>query len=630
MDINKKIEFIEAYEGASNAATGSKYDPNANVTNKNIATLAAELPKKDTIDLNRELMKRQLKSMYGEELAEQYIKDLTSHLIYKHDETSIFPYCCSISLYPFLLDGLTKFGGTTVAPKHSDSFCGSFINLVFCVAAQFAGATSTPEFLTYLDHFLRLDYGQDYTSHLDRIIEYRVSGDVTLQRRIEAMFQQVVYSINQPAAARGNQSVFWNIAYFDRYYFENIFKGFYFPDGDRPNFESVSALQKLFMKWFNKERTRQVLTFPVETMNLLSDGKGEFMDKDTALFSAEMLAEGHSFFIYQSDSVDALASCCRLRNAIDAEPFSFTLGAGGIETGSKGVITINLNHLVQDWVKEPKGQTLKERVIEVTSRVHKYLKAFNEIIWSYYNHGLLTIYNAGFISLDKQYLTVGINGFVEGAEFLGYKISPDDENYKQYAKDILVTIKELNKIDKDDHCKFNTEFVPAESLGVKNAKWDKGMGYYVPRNVYNSYFYIVEDENCSPLDKIKLMGKDFTGCLDGGSALHLNLDEHLSKEQYVMLMHNAVKNGCNYFTFNIPNTICNQCEYISKQHLAKCPKCGSTNVDYLTRIIGYLKRVSNFSEARQQEAKRRYYATPNTLNNNIDIEKVERIETSSH
>ena len=612
MNIEEKIAFINDYEGASNAASGSKYDPNANVTTKNIATLATELPKKDFIDLNRELMKRKLTGMYGADLAEQYFKDLKHHIIYKHDETSIFPYCCSISLYPFLLNGLKSLQGTSAAPKHADSFCGSFINLIFCVAAQFAGATSTPEFLTYLDHFLRIDYGSDYTHHLDRVIEQRVSGDLTLRSKIENLFQQVVYTINQPAAARGNQSVFWNIAYFDKYYFANIFKGFYFPDGDRPNYESVAVLQKMFMKWFNRERTKEVLTFPVETMNLLSDGQGDFKDQETAQFAAEMLAEGHSFFIYQSDSVDALASCCRLRNAIDTEPFSFTLGAGGIETGSKGVITMNLNRIVQDWKREGSPVTLKERITEITERVHKYLIAFNSIIWDYYNAGLLQIYNAGYISLDKQYLTVGINGFVEGAEFLGYSISPDDANYRQYAQDILTTIKELNRADKSRHCKFNTEFVPAESLGVKNAKWDREDGYQVPREVYNSYFYVVEDTQCSPLDKFRLMGKDFTGCLDGGSALHLNLDEHLSKEQYITLMKLALKDGCNYVTFNIPNTLCKSCGFISKHHLKNCPKCNSSSVDYLTRVIGYLKRVSNFSEARQKEASRRYYAKVNS------------------
>ena len=148
----------------------------------------------------------------------------------------------------------------------------------------------------------------------------------------------------------------------------------------------------------------------------------------------------------------------------------------------------------------------------------------------------------------------------------------------------------------------------AENLGVKFAKWDKKDGYFVPRDCYNSYFYIVEDEKCNPIDKFRMHGNEFTGKLDGGSALHCNLDEHLSKDQYKMLLKYAIKTGCNYFTFNIPNTICNECGYISKHRLDKCPKCGSDNLDYATRVIGYLTRVSKWSQERKEEHGRRYYA----------------------
>lgn len=150
----------------------------------------------------------------------------------------------------------------------------------------------------------------------------------------------------------------------------------------------------------------------------------------------------------------------------------------------------------------------------------------------------------------------------------------------------------------------------AENLGVKNAKWDKADGYFVPRDCYNSYFYRVEDTNVNIIDKFMLHGSRLTKYLDGGSALHMNLAEHLTKEQYLNLMHIAIKTGCSYFTFNIPNTICNDCGHISKHRLSKCPKCGSTNLDYATRVIGYLKRISNFSEQRQKEAAKRYYAEP--------------------
>ena len=608
-----QINFIHRYMAAKNAATGSDVDQNANVANKNIATLAAELPKKSIIALNRELMREKLTAMYGEDLANKYEEDLAHHIIYKHDETSIYPYCCSISLYPFLLDGLTKIGGSSTAPQHLDSFCGSFINLIFLVAGQFAGATATPEFLCYFDHFARKDYGLDYINHLDRVIETLCDHQVTLRERLEHYFAQIVYTINQPAGARGYQSIFWNIAYFDRDYFNAIFDNFVFPDGDIPCWKTTKELQKLFMRWFNKERLKNILTFPVETANMHTVN-GEYADKEMADFFAEQWAEGASFFMYQSDSVDSLSSCCRLRNGIEDNTFSYTLGAGGVETGSKGVITLNLNRIVQDWKRGNSMAlvpqdcvTLPEYITYIVRDVHKYLTAFNSIIWDYKNAGLLTIYDAGFIDLDRQYLTIGVNGFVEGAEFLGIKIDADNPEYQKYAADILGTIKELNVEARTEHCKFNTEFVPAESLGVKNAKWDRKDGYKVPRDCYNSYFYIVEDKNCDPVQKFRYQGIKFTGCCDGGSALHNNLDEHLSKLQYRLLMDVAIKEGCNYFTYNVMNTICNDCGYISKSTFDHCPKCGSKNVDYATRIIGYLKRISAFSAARQIEADNRAY-----------------------
>ena len=608
-----QINFIHRYMAAKNAATGSDVDQNANVANKNIATLAAELPKKSIIALNRELMREKLTAMYGEDLANKYEEDLAHHIIYKHDETSIYPYCCSISLYPFLLDGLTKIGGSSTAPQHLNSFCGSFINLIFLVGGQFAGATATPEFLCYFDHFARKDYGLDYINHLDRIIETLCDHQVTLRERLEHYFAQIVYTINQPAGARGYQSIFWNIAYFDHDYFNAIFDNFVFPDGDIPCWKTTKELQKLFMRWFNKERLKNILTFPVETANMHTVN-GEYADKEMADFFAEQWAEGASFFMYQSDSVDSLSSCCRLRNGIEDNTFSYTLGAGGVETGSKGVITLNLNRIVQDWKRGnsmalvPQDRvTLPEYITYIVRDVHKYLTAFNSIIWDYKNAGLLTIFDAGFIDLDRQYLTIGINGFVEGAEFLGIKIDADNPEYQKYAADILGTIKDLNVEARTEHCKFNTEFVPAESLGVKNAKWDRKDGYKVPRDCYNSYFYIVEDKNCDPVQKFRYQGIKFTGCCDGGSALHNNLDEHLSKLQYRLLMDVAIKEGCNYFTYNVMNTICNDCGYISKSTFDHCPKCGSKNVDYATRIIGYLKRISAFSAARQIEADNRAY-----------------------
>ena len=646
LDLRKKRDFIRDYIKASNAATGSKFDANANVTRKNIVTLGQELYKENNIKQNRYIMQDKIKALYGRTLAQQYVKDLEDHTLYKHDESGTpgYPYCVAITMYPFLVSGLRELGGVSVAPTDLKSFCGEFINLVYSISSQFMGAVATPEFLMYMDYFIRKDYGDDYLDKLDEVVENNAKQR-TLTKVIDNCFQQVVHSMNMPAGNRGYQTVFWNIGYFDKPYFEGVFSDFRFPDGSAPKWETLSWLQKHFMNWFNEERNHYILTFPVETMALLTDGGDDYADKEYADFTAEMWAKGHSFFCYISNSPDSLSSCCRLRNSLkDMEDeehnhttHQYSMGTASVSTGSKSVMTINLNRVIQNAARrffkgkgvelEP-GKALPKSLVydrdelyaaihadvaEMTERVHKYQTAFNEIIKDFLKADMLDVYKAGFIDMKRQYLTIGVNGMTDAAEFLGLKISPNDA-YKEFVNGLLETINVANRKDRTRECMFNTEFVPGENLSGKNYKWDKKDGYFVSpeHNMYSSYFYNPEDNNLSMIDKFKMHGEDYVKYLDGGSALHMNIAEHLTKDQYRQLLNTAAHYGTNYFTFNCRNTVCNDCGYISKDTLSVCPKCGSTNLDYLTRVIGYLKRISSFSEMRQEEAHQRYYAE-NTL-----------------
>ncbi|MCI6323636.1 MAG: anaerobic ribonucleoside-triphosphate reductase [Paludibacteraceae bacterium] len=599
----EKLDFLISYCSATNAATGSKYDANANVEKKNIATLIGELPKSNYIRLNRRMLCDRIEKMYGKELADKYITLLKQHFIYKNDETSLANYCASITMYPWLLEGTKPIGGNATAPTNLKSFCGGFINMVFMVSSMLSGACATPEFLMYMNYFIEQEYGEDYYLRADEVVDLSKKRR-TIDKVITDCFQQVVYSINQPSGARNFQSVFWNISYYDRYYFQSIFGEFRFPNGDRPHWESLNWLQQRFMRWFNAERTRAVLTFPVETMALLSEN-GDVKDKEYADFTAQMYAEGHSFFTYLSDNADSLASCCRLRNEITDNGFSYTLGAGGVSTGSKSVLTINLNRTIQYAVRN--NIPYLQYIEELVDLMHKVQLAYNENLKHLQQQGMLPLFDSGFINLSRQYLTIGVNGMVEAAEFLGIPIN-DNPQYETFVQAILGTIERLNKDYRTKEILFNCEMIPAENVGVKHAKWDREDGYVVPRDCYNSYFYIVEDQTLNVLDKFRLHGRKYVEHLTGGSALHCNLEEHLSQPQYRNLLRVAAQEGTNYFTFNIPNTLCNDCGHIDKRYLHQCPVCGSQNVDYLTRIIGYLKRISNFSEPRQQEAARRYYA----------------------
>jgi ribonucleoside-triphosphate reductase len=603
-EVRDKLKFLIDYCDAPNAASGSKYDSNANVENKNMATLIGELPKSNFIRLNRRLLTDRLKNMYGKEVSDRYIELLNNHYIYKNDETSLANYCASITMYPWLIGGTTSIGGNSKAPTNLKSFCGGFINMVFMVSSMLSGACATPEFLMYMNYFIGQEYGEDYYLNPNRIVDLS-KKQRTLDKIITDYFEQIVYSINQPTGARNFQAVFWNISYYDKYYFDSLFENFVFPDGSKPDWNSLNWLQKRFMKWFNKERTKAILTFPVETMALLTENE-DVKDKEYGDFTAEMYAEGHSFFSYMSDNADSLSSCCRLRNEIQDNGFSYTLGAGGVSTGSKSVLTINLNRCIQDAVR--KGFHYQFFLEEVVDLVHKVQLAFNENLKYMQEKRMLPLFDAGYIHMGRQYLTIGVNGLVEAAEFLGIEIT-DNPRYEIFVQQILGMIEKYNKKYRTQDIMFNCEMIPAENVGVKHALWDKRDGYTVKRDCYNSYFYIVEDDSLNIIDKFRLHGRKYIKHLTGGSALHLNLQEHLTKEQYKQLLRTATQEGCNYFTFNIPNTICNDCGHIDKRHLKECPKCKSLNIDYLTRIIGYMKRISNFSQSRQKEAAQRHYAS---------------------
>lgn len=578
--IEEKIKYIDHYIHSQNSASGSLVDANANVDTKNIGILEAEMYKPDTIQVNRALVQRKLTEKYGKKLAEKYIEDIEKHRIYIHDETSLRPYCASITLFPFLLHGTKPLGGTSEAPKNIHSFCGSFVNLVYQVASGFAGAIATVEFLLYFDYFAKKTWGTDY-------IDLHTAD-------VRQALQGVVYALNQPASARGNQSVFWNISVLDRFYFEQLFGGFKFPDGTQPVYEgSFRRLQMFFMDWFRQERERALLTYPVLTASLLVDAEGKPRDKHFAWACAEEMSKGLSFFVYESDSVDSLSSCCRLRNEFTDNTFSYTLGAGGVSTGSVQVITVNMNRYVQ---------TREEPFSTLIDRVHMYLLAHRAVIEDYIEGGLLPAYSTGFISLDKQFCTIGINGMLEASEYV--KGKADTAFFSNYLKDIYKSNKEWKE---DTGVKFNTEFVPAENLGVKNAKWDKEDGLKVPRACYNSYFFPVEDDSYNIIDKLRLHGKENTQWLDGGSACHLNMEQLMSKEQAYDLICIAGKLGVNYWTFNVLMTVCNDCGFINVNTENHCTKCGSKDIDYATRVIGYLKRISSFSTERQKEAGLRIY-----------------------
>lgn len=622
--IRGRIDYMSNYaDSDDNAASSSETDPNANVTQKNVANLDGEVYKVENRIIQRQRMKDELNILYPG-VAKQYEIDVNNHIIYPHDEASVPTlkfYCQADTLYPLMTEGVGNIDGVTPSPPNDlQSFSGQITNLTFLLSSQCKGAVAFGEYFIALNYYIIAEFGDKWYEKLDCVVtNSHCKVQRTVRDFIEKAFKQFIYGVNQPAGNRSYQSPFTNISYYDHTYFSSLFGEFYYPDGTKPEWAAINVLQKMFMKFFNKLRTKKILTFPVETLAMVHDSK-DIIDKEYKDFCAEMYAEGHSFFTYISDSADSLASCCRLRNEFTENTFNPTSGLTGVMTGSCHVITLNINRIVQDWARQPAkegvnvpGYTgLKEYLVSILERVYKYHIAYKTMLYEQEDKGMFAACNGGYIHMNKLYSTIGINGLNEAAKFLGLKVSNNPE-YIKFLQFILGTIKEQNKLhsihDKKKPFLFNSEVVPAESLGGKNYRWDKKDGYWVPEdeNLYNSYFFDAHDDT-SVLDKMILHGRQTAQYCDGGSACHINLEDHLSKEQYLKLIDFAIANGTNYFTFNIPNSECDDCGYITKHPITECPKCHSKNITQYTRVIGYLRPIKAFGKDRQIEASKRVYS----------------------
>ena len=636
--VKERIDYMNQYsQSTDNAASSSETDGNANVTMKNVANLEGEVYKTTNRIIQRQRMKDELNSLFPE-VAKQYETDLDNHIIYTHDEAStpvLKQYCMAVSLYPLLTEGVGNIDGVTPSePNDLQSFSGQITNLIFLLSSQCKGAVAVGEYFIALNYYVVKEFGDKWYEKLDcEASSPHCLIKRTVRDNILKAFKQFVWGVNQPAGNRSYQSPFTNISYYDHTYFTSLFGEFCYPDGSKPEWIAIDTLQRMFMKWFNQIRLKQVLTFPVETFAMVHNGD-DIIDLNYKQLCAEMYAEGHSFFTYISDSADSLASCCRLRNELAENTFSPTSGLTGVMTGSCNVITLNINRIVQDWAlthtlngtplikgKKLIGNPLRVTVIEndlknyvtrILERVYKYHIAFKTMLYDLEDKGMFAASNGGYIHISKLYSTIGINGLNEAARFLGMKVSNNPE-YIEFLQLILGTIKEQNKLhsihDRKRPFLFNSEVVPAEGLGGKNYKWDKEGGYVVPEdeNLYNSYFYNAHDDT-SILDKFILHGHQTYQYTDGGSAAHINLEDHLSKEQYLKLIDFAIANGTNYFTFNIPNSKCEDCGKIIKRPIDTCPCCGSHNITQYTRVIGYLRPTKAFGSDRQQEARNRIYS----------------------
>ena len=535
--IKDRLDYMNRYASSKeNAATSSETDANANVTMKNVANLEGEVYKANNRIIHRQRMKDELNRLFPE-VAKQYEKDLNNYIIYAHDESQtpcLKAYCMAATLYPLMLEGTGNIDGVTPnEPNDIQSFSGQVTNLMFLLSSQVRGAVAMGDYIIALNYYVIKEFSHNWYNKLNCIITSdHCTKKRTIRDAIRKGMKQFIFGINQPAGNRSYNSPFSNLNFFDKYYYEALFKDFYYPDGTQPKWEAIDCLQRIFMELLRELRLVKPLTFPVTSVCMLHDNNKCF-DDNCRQWVADEWAKGSSFFLYLSNNPTSISSCCRVQNEITENTFNSTTGLTGIMTGSANVITLNLNRIVQDWYRSIPSKTIaglipekkhligdilctspmwgfKEYLINLLDRVYKYQIAYKTMLYEMEDKGMYSSSNAGYIYMKKLYCTIGVIGYCEAAQFLGLEIS-NNKKYKEFLKVIFETIQEQNKLhsihDKKRPFVFNLEAIPGENLAVKLYEQDKKDGYYVPedQNLYSSYFFKQWDKNISILDKLKLL-----------------------------------------------------------------------------------------------------------------------------
>lgn len=581
-------EFSKNFFSAKVTADAS-IDANANVDDTSVIAYNTELPKPFLRINSYYILWKELKRLYGHEVANSIVEMQLTGDIYIHDFHGVgagMPYCFNYSTYDIMMNGLPMVKKIkSSAPKYLYAFKSQLEQFTVIASNSTLGATGLADLLVVMSYYVKNIIETKSDAH------FHFATEDDCWTYIKENLISFIYTINQPM--RANQSPFTNVSVYDRYFLQSMCEDYIFPDGSSPDINLIQKLQDIYLGIINEELRRTALTFPVTTACFSVDSDHNIKDDDFLRFISEHNKEYGFINIYCGDS-STLSSCCRLRSERDNEYFN-SFGSGSSKIGSLGVCSINFPRLAIKYpMKEDFFSKLKE-MVEVCARVNN---AKRKIVDKRIKNGNEPLYSLGFMDLSKQYSTVGVNGFNECIELLGENILEDGG--QKLGLEILNIINTQNtKFQKQYDMPHNCEQVPGENMSIKMADKDKLLGYQTQYDIYSNQF-IPLVTNADMLDRIKLQGM-FDSQFSGGSICHLSVDTRIDKVEDIMeLIRTTAKKGVVYFAINYVLSECKN-GHMTVSNDNVCPICGSEIVNKYTRVVGFLTNVKNWHKVRRDK-----------------------------
>ncbi len=603
-------DFIDNFERETTVGD-TTIDANANVNSHDAVSLMHEMvkPHQKLLSLNKIYIEMEKK--YGKEEANRWFENEYNGAFYLHDasSTSLLPYCYAYDLEDLATKGLFFIASFKTGPAHHlSTFIHHVQEFISWASNRTSGACGLPTFLFHSYGFWMRDVQNGY-----------FTKDPETYRR--QAFQEFIYALNQPYL-RVVQSAFTNISIFDREYLTEIFGARKLPNGDYgiDHIEDLIEHQKVFMDVVADTRSKNMMTFPVLSYNLLyKDGK--FVDEEMARWCSDHNAKWYDSNFMNSSTIDAISNCCRLissTKSVDGKKKKLTgfinsIGGTALSIGSVKVNTINMRRIALESMGED-GAPEQEKFFAIlkkrTKRCCEVLDVIRGIIKGNVKKGFLPNYTYGLIDFDKQYSTIGVTAIYEVVKDFGL-IRTDEfgnnfytDEAVEFVKRIFETINEVKDSFDVDYT-FNIENVPGESANKKLYQKDfllYGEVKAGARQLYANQWIALTDK-CTIDEKIRTAAILDPLC-SGGQIAHINLESPISEKQHWKLLNKIAKAGCQYFAFNPKISVCKNGHGFFGD---TCPECGEPKADTFSRIVGYLVPTSNFEKTRKAEFNERQW-----------------------
>lgn len=586
---------------SSTVTADSSIDANANVDDMSVIVYNIELPKPFFKINSYYVLWKNLRRLYGHELANKIIEMQLTGDIYIHDFHGIgagILYCFNYSTYDILLQGLPMVKKIkSYPPKYLYSFKSQLEQFVVIAANSTLGATGLADLLLVISYYMKNILNTKSDGH------FKFASEEDCWIYLRETLVSFIYTVNQPL--RGHQSPFTNVSIYDRYFLEELQDKYIFPDGSKLDLDLCDKIQDLFIETMNSELRRTPITFPVTTACLSVSQEKDILDERFLKKIAEYNKEFGFLNIYCGAS-STLSSCCRLRSESSNEYFN-SFGSGGTKIGSLGVVSINLPRLAIKFKNKDKEEFFKHLAykVGVCAMINNVKRG---IAKRRIDNGNLPLYTHRFMSLDKQYSTVGVNGLNECVELFGLNIL--EESGQQFVLEIMNVINSENeKFEKRYNTPHNVEQVPGENMSIKMAAIDRLLKYQDTYDMYSNQF-IPLTTKADLLDRIYLQGL-FDKYFSGGAICHLNIDQKIEDSTSIAeLIRAAAKQGVVYHAINYNIQECIK-GHMSVGKKDTCAICGNKVINNFTRVVGFLTNVKNWHKIRREQdyPNRQFYSS---------------------